>query len=174
MRSKWSAASGQPPHRERGWISAFAGMTWVWLAFGVPTTANGDDCVDSYDPAKDYFPHKVEPQYAESFAIEYFNNYKVVTVHTPWPGAEKAVQYLLVQCGTPAPDGYDGVQRITVPIRRLAALSTTQLPHLELLNGLETLVAVSDIEMVNSPGVNQRFAAGKIAQIGHGAGSISN
>ena len=170
MRSKWSAASGQPPHRGRGWIPAFAGMTWVWLAFGVPTTANGDNCCDNHGPAKDYFPHKAELQYAESFAIEYFDNYKLVTVHTPWPGAEEAVQYLLIQRGTPAPDGYDGVQRITVPIRRLAALSTTQLPHLELLDALENLVAVSDIEMVHSPGVNQRFAAGKIAEIGHGAG----
>ena len=67
------------------------------------------------------FPDKAELQYAESFSIEYFDNYKVVTVHTPWPGAQEAVQYLLVQCGTPAPEGYDGVQRITVPIRRLAA-----------------------------------------------------
>ena len=142
---------------------------WAWLVFGV-SAANGADCVDTYDSAKDYFPHKAELQYAESFAIEYFNNYKVVTVHTPWPGAQEAVQYLLVQCGTPAPDGYDGVQRITVPLRRLAALSTTQLPHLELLDALENLVAVSDIEMVHSPGVNQRFAAGKIAEIGHGAG----
>ena len=170
MRSKWSAASGQPPHRGRGWIPAFAGMTWVWLAFGVPTTANGDNCCDNHDSAKDYFPHKAELQYAESFAIEYFDNYKLVTVHTPWPGAEEAVQYLLIQRGTPAPDGYDGVQRITVPIRRIAALSTTQLPHLELLDALENLVAVSDIEMVHSPGVNQRFVAGKIAEIGHGAG----
>ncbi len=141
---------------------------WLGLAFGA-AAASGADCGDTYDPAQDYFPHKVELQYAESFAIEYFNHYKVITVRTPWPGAEEAVQYLLVQCGTPAPDGYDGVQRITVPIRRLAALSTTQLPHLELLNALESLVAVSDIEMVNSPGVNQRFAAGKIAEIGHGA-----
>ena len=140
-----------------------------WMVLSVPA-AHGADCVDTYDPAMDYFPHKAELQYAESLAIEYFDNYKVVTVHTPWPGAEQAVQYLLVQCGTPAPDGYEGVQRITVPIRRLAALSTTQLPHLELLDARETLVAVSDIEMVHSPGVNQRFAAGKIAEIGHGAG----
>ena len=142
---------------------------WAWMVLSVPA-AHGADCVDTYDPAMDYFPHKAELQYAESLAIEYFDNYKVVTVHTPWPGAEQAVQYLLVQCGTPAPDGYEGVQRITVPIRRLAALSTTQLPHLELLDARETLVAVSDIEMVHSPGVNQRFAAGKIAEIGHGAG----
>ena len=142
---------------------------WAWMILGVPA-ANWADCVDTYDPAQDYFPHKAELQYAESFSIEYFGNYKVVTVHTPWPGAKEAVQYLLVQCGTPAPDGYEGIQRIPVPIRRLAALSTTQLPHLELLNALENLVAVSDIELVHSPGVNQRFAAGKIAEIGHGAG----
>ena len=77
MRSKWSAASGQPPHRGRGWIPAFAGMTWVWLAFGVPTTANGDNCCDNHDSAKDYFPHKAELQYAESFAIEYFDQLQI-------------------------------------------------------------------------------------------------
>lgn len=138
---------------------------WAWLALGA-ATANSEP----YDPAKDYFPAKAELQYAERFAIEYFANYKVVTVHTPWPGAQEAVRYVLVQRGTPAPAGYAGVQRIEVPVQRLTALSTTQLPHLELLNALDALVAVSAIEMVHSPGVNQRFAAGKIAEIGHGAG----
>lgn len=139
------------------------------LALGAPAASRAD-CADAYDPAKDYFPHKAELRYAESFAIEYFGSYKLVTVRTPWPGAEEAVRYLLVQCGTPAPQGYDGVQRVTVPVRRLATLSTTQLPHLELLGALETLVAVSDIEMVNSPGVNRRFEEGRIAEIGYGPG----
>lgn len=144
-----------------------------WILVGLILcggAAHGADCGTTYDPAVDYFPHKAQLQYAERFAIEYFNNYKVVTVHTPWPGAQEAVQYVLVQCGTPAPAGYDGVQRIAVPVRRLAALSTTQLPHLELLNALDALIAVSDIALVHSPGVNARFAAGKIAAIGHGAG----
>ena len=141
----------------------------AWLAIGAPV-ANWADCADVYDPAKDYFPHKAGLQYAESFAIEYFGSYKLVTVRTPWPGAEEAFRYLLVQCGTPAPEGYEGVQRITVPVRRLATLSTTQLPHLELLGALDNLVAVSDIEMVNSPGVNRRFEAGGIAEIGYGPG----
>ena len=143
---------------------------WGWLALLGAPAANAAECVDTYDLAKDYFPHKAGLQYAESFAVEYFGNYKVVTVHTPWPGAQGAVRYLLVQCGTPEPEGYDGVQRITVPVRRLAALSTTQLPHLELLGALETLVAVGDIAIVNSPGVNRRFEAGGIAQIGYGPG----
>ena len=138
---------------------------WAWLALGAAAASS-----DPYDPAKDYFPHKTNLQYAERFAIDYFANYKVVTVHTPWPGAREAFQYVLVQRGTPAPEGYDSVQRVEVPVQRLAALSTTQLPHLELLDALDALVAVSAIEMVHSPGVNQRFAAGKIAAIGHGAG----
>ncbi len=142
---------------------------WTWLAMGAPALTLAD-CVDTYDPGKDYFPHKTELKYARNFSVEYFNNYKVVSVHTPWPGAKKAVKYVFVQCGTPAPDGYEGIQRITVPIRRLAVLSTTQLPHLEMLDALDNLVAVSDIEIVNSAGVNQRYAAGKIAEIGHGAG----
>ena len=144
-------------------------ISLAWLVLGAPT-ATWADCVDVYDPARDYFPGKAELKYAQSFSIEYFSNYKLVTVHTPWPGAKEGVDYLLVQCGTPDPGGFGGIQRITVPVRRLAVLSTTQLPHLELLDALETLVGVSDIEMVNSPGVNQRHAAGRIAEIGHGAG----
>lgn len=143
---------------------------WCWAVLLCGAAATWADCVDTYDPVVDYFPRKAELQYAESFAIEYFNNYKVVTVRTPWPGAEEAFRYILVQCGTPAPDGYDGVQRIEVPVRRLATLSTTQLPHLELLGALPSLVAVSDIKMVNSPGVNQRFKAGELAEIGYGSG----
>ena len=142
---------------------------WAWIVLAAPAAGRAE-CVEAFEPEADYFPYKAELLHAESFSIEYFGHYKRVTVHTPWPGAEEPVRYLLVQCGTPDPGGHEGAQRITVPVRRFAALSTTQLPHLELLDRLESLVAVSDIEMVHSAGVNQRFDAGHIAEIGHGAG----
>ena len=142
---------------------------WGWILLAAPAAGRAE-CVDAWDPEADYFPRKAELRHAEGFAVEYFGHYKVVTVRTPWPGAGEAVRYVLVQCGTPAPEGHEGAQRITVPVRRFAALSTTQLPHLELLNLLESLAAVSDIRMVHSPAVNQRFADGRIAEIGHGAG----
>lgn len=142
---------------------------WAWIFLAAPAAGRAD-CVEAWDPEADYFPRKAILRHAESFAIEYFGHYKLVTVRAPWPGAEEPVQYLLVQCGTPAPEGHEGAQRITVPVRRFAALSTTQLPHLELLELLDHLAALSDIRMVHSPGVNQRFAAGRIAEIGHGAG----
>ena len=73
------------------------------------------------------------------------------------------MRYVLVQCGTPDPQGYGGAQRIEIPVRRLAIMSTTQLPHLEILDALDRQDAISDIEMVHSPLVRERFAAGELA-----------
>lgn len=130
--------------------------------------AAATDCEQGYDPQRDYFPDKTNLRYATGFTVEYFKHYKVVTVLTPWPGAKETFRYVLVQCGAPAPDGYANAQRIEIPVRRVAAMSTTQLPHLELLGEVGRLVAVSDIKPVNSTAVNQRFQAGQLSEIGHG------
>ena len=45
-----------------------------------------DGCVESYDPAIDYFPQKLSVAYASGFDVEYHNNYKVVSVTNPWQG----------------------------------------------------------------------------------------
>ena len=142
---------------------------WAWILLAAPAPGRAE-CVETWDPEADYFPHKANLLHAESFSIEYFGHYKLVTVHSPWPGADEPERYLLVQCGTPDPGGHEGARRIAIPVRRFAALSPTQLPHLELLDLLESLVAVSDIEMVHSPGVRERFEAGRVSEIGHGAG----
>ena len=49
--------------------------------------ANPAECVTDYDAEVDYFPAKAEVEFAEGFTVEYFLNYKVVTVTRPFPGA---------------------------------------------------------------------------------------
>ncbi|MCC9075400.1 ABC transporter substrate-binding protein [Litorilinea aerophila] len=135
-----------------------------------PVEANlTDGCVEEYDPAVDYFPEKIELTYATGFTVEYANHYKVVTVLTPWQGAEQSFQYVLVQCGTPAPEGYDPSQIIEVPVGRLITLSTTVLPHLEALGVLDSLVAVEEFDYVNTPAVRERIDAGTVQEIGASA-----
>ena len=68
-----------------------------------------DGCVENYDPEFDYFPQKVQPEFAQGWSVEYHGNFKLLTLLNPWRGAEQTFQYLLLQCGTPAPDGYDDV-----------------------------------------------------------------
>ncbi len=61
-----------------------------------------DGCVADYDAAVDYFPQKVEVVDAVKFSVEYFNHYKVISVADAFEGAP-GFEYVLLQCGAPAP-----------------------------------------------------------------------
>ncbi|MCB1777838.1 MAG: ABC transporter substrate-binding protein [Candidatus Competibacteraceae bacterium] len=135
-----------------------------------PTRNQTRDCLERYDPTIDYFPEKATLTYAKGFTLEYFKHYKVITVTTPWPAAKESFRYVLVQCGAPTPAGFTDAQVIPIPVRSIAVLSTTHLPHLEMLNALDRLVAVGSYQNVYSPAVRQWIAAGKVAQVGRGPG----
>jgi len=139
-------------------------------AASAPTANLTEGCVENYSAAVDYFPEKIELTHTDGFAVAYHNNYKVITVATPWPGAESALEYVLVQCGTPAPAGYDATQVIAVPVQSIVTMSTSYLPFLENLGVLDRLVAVDDVTYVNNSTVLAKAEAGEIAQIGYGAG----
>ena len=76
-------------------------------------------CVENFDPAVDYFPAKVTPTYATGWTVEYHNYYKIVTLPTPWNEATETFQYLLVQCGTPTPEGYPDLPVLEIPVQRV-------------------------------------------------------
>ena len=140
--------------------------------FEVPPAAPptlDEDCVLDYDEDTDYFPHKTEVQYSQGFDISYFNNYKVLEVFSPWPGSESSETYLLVQCGTPRPAGYDDAHTIEVPIDSMVTLSTTYLPHLEILDEVETLVGVENDAWIYSEVIRNRVQAGAVQVVGGGA-----
>lgn len=105
-------------------------------------------------------------QYAQGFSVDYFDVYKVVTVFTPGSGTGEKFQYVLVQRGHASPDGYEGVPRIEVPVRTLITTSTTHLPHIEKLGEVHSLVGIDNIKYVSSEAVNQRFAEGKLTEVG--------
>ena len=127
-----------------------------------------DGCIEAYDPSFDYFPDKAALEYSEGLKVEYFNNYKVVTVLNPWRGAEESFRYLLVQCGTPPPEGFEDAQLIEVPVKRFTALSTTVLPGLDVLGLLDRLVAVEEFDYVNTTSVRQLIEKGVLAEVSEG------
>ncbi len=130
-----------------------------------------EGCVSEFDAAIDYFPHKVVVEDAARFSVEYFNNYKVVTVSEAFDGAP-GFDYVLVQCGAPMPSAADfpaGAQFIEVPGGDLITLSTTQLPSLTQLGLLDHLVAVDSGFYISTTEVTDKIAAGEISEVGFGA-----
>ncbi|NJK59240.1 MAG: ABC transporter substrate-binding protein [Oscillatoriales cyanobacterium SM2_1_8] len=65
----------------------------------------------------------------------------------------------------PFPDDRD-VVRVTVPVRSLAALSTTHLQHLADLQVLDRLVVVGRAADISHPTIRQRLATGHIQEVG--------
>jgi iron complex transport system substrate-binding protein len=131
-----------------------------------------DECITTYDAAVDYFPEKIEIVDANNFAVEYFNNYKVVTVTDAFDGAEPFT-YVLVQCGSPAPDAADfpdDTQFIEVPASGLVAMSTTILPHMTELGLLDQLTGLDSFLYVSSPEVRALIDAGELIEVGSGSG----
>jgi iron complex transport system substrate-binding protein len=159
-------------HRLAGLGLALSLLAWPTLAQDAAPAANlHEDCVSAYDPSVDYFPDKISLTHAENFSVAYFNHYKVVSVQDAYDGAP-SFDYVLVQCGTPAPDAADfpvGTQFIEVPARRMIALSTTQLPHLEALGLLDRLIGLDSFLYVNSPSVRQMIAADQLIEVGFGS-----
>lgn len=130
-----------------------------------------DGCVADYSADVDYFPDKIEIVDASKFTVEYFNNYKVLRVADAFDGAP-GFNYVLVQCGTPAPspaDFAEGTQFIDVPSGDLITLSTTQLPALSQLGLLDHLAGVDSGFYISSPEVVRMIADGAVAEVGFGA-----
>jgi iron complex transport system substrate-binding protein len=130
-----------------------------------------EGCVSTYDPAVDYFPEKLTVDYATGFQVEYAGHYKVVTVTAPWFGATEAdgFQYVLVQCGTPAPEGFADAQVIEVPVQSIITMSTSYLPHLVDLGLVDRLIGLDSLLFANAPEVRAKIEAGELIEIGSGA-----
>lgn len=147
----------------------------VILIFAGPATAQDvnltEGCITDFSADVDYFPEKVEIRDAERFAVAYHKHYKVLSVSDAFDGAP-GFEYVLVQCGAPAPPAADfaeGAQFIEVPTGGIITLSTTQLPALARLDLLEHLVGVDSAFYISTAEVVDAVADGQIAEVGFGA-----
>lgn len=123
-----------------------------------------DSCVTDFDAATDYFPDKADIIDAQNLTVDYFNNYKVVTV----TGSMETYTYVLVQCGTPAPDASDfpeATQFVEVPTDNLISLSTTFLPGIAQLGLAQHVVGMDNTLYTSTPEIIERIDSGDIIAV---------
>ncbi|GAB4478896.1 MAG: ABC transporter substrate-binding protein [Anaerolineae bacterium] len=130
-----------------------------------PPEANLTGCVERYSEGIDYFPDKVTLDYAEGLTITYFDHYKVIDVPSAWPGGGQSFRYVLVQCGTPPPAGYDDAVIIEVPAGRVVSMSTTYITQMDDLGVLDRLAGLDSFAYVSNPAVRARIDAGELVEV---------
>jgi len=155
------------------WIFLWGGLIGLSscaIAPPQPVSQVDAECVQNYRSDVDYFPNKVTLTDAQGFTVTYHRHYKIVSVNRPWRDAKTQFQYVLVQCGTPTPEGFKPEQIVQIPVRSVVALSTTHFVPLQRLGVLDRLVGISQFKDVTTPAVNEKIQANQLVEVG----SISN
>ncbi|KAG0091385.1 hypothetical protein BGZ92_000788 [Podila epicladia] len=128
-------------------------------------TIGNSDCVQTYDPAHDYFSaSKITVDNAALFKVDYKLNYKVVT--NTANGGNK--EYVLYQCGTPIPDRNlfrNTTVFVEIPVKNAATIATTPLAFIELLGRRSVLRAVDTESLITSPCVQYDLEQKKIVPL---------
>ncbi|WP_128977755.1 ABC transporter substrate-binding protein [Streptomyces roseicoloratus] len=162
------------PGRRQAAAAAFLAVALTLTACGgdagttadTRTRAEGEGCIEDFDPAEDYFPVKSTVRHAENFTLRYEKSYQVLTVKEPFPKG-KPESYVLVKCGAPKPKltgELASAQQVTVPVRSLYSASTTHLPLLTETGTLDVLTGVASAAAVSSAEVIERVKGGKVAE----------
>ena len=107
--------------------------------------------------------------HALGFSINNTGDFPIVTVTSPWPNANQSFTYACIPKevleSNPSPKGnYDAI--IGTPVENLVVTSTTHIPALEALDGLEKLKGFPDTKYISSMLARQLISQEKIKELG--------
>ena len=116
------------------------------------------------------FKSEMDIEYARNFRVEYFEDYKKVTVLESFRGASKPEEYYLVDKEIDLPTLPADAKIIRTPISEIVVSSTSHLPMLELIGEAESLVGFPTLDLISSRVFRDRIDAGAIRDVGRESG----
>ncbi len=110
---------------------------------------------------------KVDLTYASGFTISRGNNFWELEVTQAWSGADKIFTYLVLEENAEKPAGnFDAI--IQLPVEKIILTSTTHIPHLDMLNSTEKLIAFPNLNLISSENTWRQIDAGRVEDLGSG------
>ena len=103
-------------------------------------------------------------EYAQGFRVDYFNDYKRVTVLNPWKKGENLARYYLVKTADTKPPS-DGL-KIVIPLQRLAITSSTHVEFVNLIGELQSIKGVCSPELIYNEELLGQIAQGETVNLG--------
>lgn len=113
---------------------------------------------------------KIPLDYAKGFEIFRGNGYWEIEVSQPWTGATQSFRYLILEEKSEKPEGeFDGI--VQLPVNEIILTSTTQIPHLDLLNATEKLIGFPNTDLISSVKTRALIDENKVKDLGSGPSS---
>jgi len=112
--------------------------------------------------------HSEQIKYAQGFKIDYFSDYKKITIKNPWKKDEtQQVLYLVENKKISTPK--DGL-KIVVPITKIAVGSTTYYGFLELLDEINSVKGACTPQLAYNQTIAQKYQNREIVDLGDAYG----
>lgn len=103
--------------------------------------------------------------HANGFSIDYFPDYKKITLYNPWEkDTPYLVYYLTKEKSITTPTNG---QTIQIPIQSIAATSGTHFEFLHLINEIESITGICAPHLVYNSFLFEKYAAGKLTNLGN-------
>ena len=111
---------------------------------------------------------EVKNDYAKGFSIKQYSNYYIVEVQNPWQGANNILfKYLLYTDSLAPKHKFFDVVEMQIPIKEIVCMSTTHIGFVQKLNELESIVGISNVNLVNNTKLNARIDKGFVLDVGY-------
>ena len=103
-------------------------------------------------------------KYAHGFLVDYFTDYKRITIKSPWVDDAILATYYLVKSDTVHVP--DGATKIVIPLRHVAVTSCTHYAFLDIIGELSGISGICSPELAYNALVRQRYADKQIVSLG--------
>ncbi len=129
-------------------------------------TQNNDNIITKHKSSV-LIKNKTSIDYAKGFDIEYFNNYKLITVYNPWDSNAVYWQYYIYKDSTEINNVKAGkVFNIKSKLEKTIALSGAQIAFLDKLNLLNKISAVSDSKYIFNRNILNKVKNERVEEVG--------
>ena len=118
------------------------------------------------EEANDSVKSTLTLRYAKGFTIDYYDDYKVVTVTKPHMNAEKGFKYILAEDVNKVPNDFEKTNIIQIPLESIVCTSTTHIPLLDYLNLSDKLIGFPTTDYISSEKVRARIDDGLVTDLG--------
>jgi iron complex transport system substrate-binding protein len=106
----------------------------------------------------------MQVNHAKGFTVEYYPNYKKVTVNNPWQQGKLLAVYYLVRTNdiTIPSDG----QKLTIPLKSIAITSCTHIEPLNVIGEITSISGICSPELIYNDYITDSFYQKKITNLG--------
>lgn len=109
---------------------------------------------------------KIQNKYSTGYSIKRYKGFYLLTIKKTWDKSTKPQHIFLVENSLNFPSTCQKFFNIKIPVKKVASLSTTHLPAIDLLGELGTVAAFSNLKFAYNEKIKKREKDGEIFELG--------